>query len=333
MDQAEPIRRAAELLGRKVSFTDAQGYECEIVGAAISDDDRRVAWVEGRSKQVKDAVDIAYHLNARVAGKDVIRWEVATYNPYFGCEVGYMGWWGDEVLVVYREKHRTLVAAAPLSGGVRLFPIDDEWSLEGNAIHYEGRDPDLTEVLFLPELVRGVPFPKLTTPVRLPLPSDAAAFQRDLHRALFEGSGLQLEKDLILGALGYRYWQAWPMAVGSYAGTSTLGPWNSPCWLPYYWYTMLGEPERKAFLQLLDQVGAMKPPSDLSALSLAWTYIARRSAVLAAVCRAGKLPEGVHCAFWAGWSEKAFAHDLALFPEGLGRAFKQLREHKARWSP
>src|SRR5258706_3539248 len=92
MDQTEPVRRAAELLGRKVSVTDEQGYECEIVGATVSEDGRRLAWVEGRSKQVsKDVTDITYRLKARVDGEAAIEWEVATYNPYFGCDVGCMG--------------------------------------------------------------------------------------------------------------------------------------------------------------------------------------------------------------------------------------------------
>jgi hypothetical protein len=337
IDQADFIRRAGELLGRPVAYTDEQGYEHEIVGASIADNGRRVAWVEGRSKELdKGVMDVTFHLRALVAGKDAIRWEVATYNPYFGCDVGYIGWWGDQVILVYREKHRTLVAAAPLAGSVNLFPIDDEWSLAENTIYYKSREPDLLETVFIPELVRGLPFgadalSRLSAPLRLPLPEDAAKFQGDLHKALFDGSGLKLEKDLILGALGYRFWHQWPTAVESYSETGTLGPWNSPCWLPFYWHTALPEQEGKAFLHLLDQVGEMKTPEDLTPVSLAAAYIIKRCSALAAVCRKGSLPERTHCAFWVGWSEKAFAKDLSLFPEGVGRAFKHLRQYKARW--
>jgi hypothetical protein len=158
IDQSDAIALASRLLNRPAVFTDEKGYEHEIVGAAVEENGSRIAWVEGRSKQMKpDLMDVEFRLRAQVAGQEVLSWEIATYNPYFGCQVGYIGWWGDQVILVYREKHATLVACAPLKGNASLFPIYDEWSHAKNVIYYRSEEPDLVEVLFLPELVGGLP--------------------------------------------------------------------------------------------------------------------------------------------------------------------------------
>lgn len=45
----------------------------------------RAAWVEWRERDAGRVVDARYHLKARDRLGVVARWEIETYNPYFGC--------------------------------------------------------------------------------------------------------------------------------------------------------------------------------------------------------------------------------------------------------
>jgi hypothetical protein len=150
-----------------------------------------------------------------------------------------------------------------------------------------------------------------------------------LKTLLFPSQALTLEAELIIGALGYRFWHQWPEAVFTY--TTGGRPWNSPCWLPFYWYTSLNSQEKMTFLRLLDQVGGRCFPLELTPLSIAAAYIAKRCVAIAAACRAERLPEKARCHFWKSWSVKGFTKELDLFPTGLQRAFKQLRPLGSRW--
>lgn len=310
-DLAEIIQKLCTRLGRPERFVDNRGYEHEIVGAAISDDGSRQAWIEGRSKWLnKETMDIEYRLKAIVDGRQALDWEVATYNPFFGCDVGMMAWRQDTVVVVYTEKHQTIVASVPLSGVPRLFTIEHEWVLKDNAIYTLSEAPGLVEGVTIPDLRRTLPL-ETGAPLRaLPLPEDAAAFRRELQAALFPPSAPAIEADMIVGSLAYRFWDRWPEPRTSYPHGRR---WNPPSWLPFYWHESLPKEDRGYFLDLLDYGAAQK------------TCVSRRCAAIADACRKGSLPEKVHDSFWAEWSVKAFEKSLDLFPDGFRRAFEILR--------
>ncbi|MEZ4451777.1 MAG: hypothetical protein R3B09_20105 [Nannocystaceae bacterium] len=97
----------AERLGRALRETDDEGFEHELLAAAIHPDGAYYAWVESRCKVTGSFVDIDFQI--WVAGPDgeAYRETVYTYNPYFGCDVQHFAWHRDRLIAIYREKHRT----------------------------------------------------------------------------------------------------------------------------------------------------------------------------------------------------------------------------------
>lgn len=347
-DQSAAIEAVCRALGRPSIRVDGQGYEHEIVGGAV--DGNRVAWVEGRSKQLGSYVDVEFRLRAQVEGRPVIDWEVATYNPYFGCHVQLMRWLPRHVVAVYHEKHRILAAAVSLNNESLLLPIDVRWGAVGDTLLYRSDEPDLIEVIALPDLTRRLPVPLrlLTTtrredwPLVLPtdeqgrLPADPERFQASLRERLFGQEAPQPAADLITGSLAHRFWDPWPQPASQYG--SWASRWNSPGWLPFYWGLHLGEAEREGYLSLLDHLAQMPPRSlqpdwspEECACELAASYVAARAAVIATACRASYLPGGEHCYFWCGWSATGFERDLQAFPAGMAEPFGLLKQEQARW--
>ena len=150
---AEPVGAVCERLSRPDRFVDGDGYERGITAGAIHPERDRIAWVEYRCKQRRDGfLDIEFRLKAQVDGRPAIDWIVKTYNPYFGCRVGYMAWHGDRVVVIYREKHQTYACSLCPSGARELVPTADEWAVVGDQISFRSDEPGFVERLALPEL-------------------------------------------------------------------------------------------------------------------------------------------------------------------------------------
>ena len=90
---------AAAIVGRPVAHVDPDGYEYEIIGAAISDSGE-IAYVESRAKDVgynryganqrHIDVSIRVHLVRQSCQHDSA--EIESYNPFFGCDVRYFEW-------------------------------------------------------------------------------------------------------------------------------------------------------------------------------------------------------------------------------------------------
>jgi hypothetical protein len=336
VDPTEAINEVARRLGRPPVRKDADGYEREIVGACVSADGARLAWIEGRSKLVGRIWDVEFVLHATVDGRETITWTVDTYNPFFGCAVGWMGWMGDDVVAVYREKHRTIVAVVRAGAAARLVAIDDEWSLTGDVVYYASEEDALVEGMQLPTLARLTPLAasavaRMTEPLRAPLATDATAFQSELRGRLFGAEPPQPEADLVIGALAFRFWDQWPAVTESYDAIERFR-FLSPRWLPFYWHVMTHPQDGGAMLRLLDGLAAGTSdaiPTD--ALTAAAAYVRERSRVLAAACRAGALPAQSRCFFWVDWSRAAIEQYLRLFPEGFRRGFEGLRPEHERW--
>lgn len=202
-DQTAAIDEVCRLLKRPRMYVDEWGYEREIVGGATADQNRRLAWVECRSKEVSEnGVDVDFHLRATIDGTLVIDWKVETYNPYFGCHVQLMRWYSEHLILVYHEKHLTIVASISLEQEVRLFPIDVKWEAVGESILYKSEEPELFNAIGLPDLDLRlpVPFELLATTAHenwqsvLPhaeqgrLPTDGEAIQHALRQHLFGAS-------------------------------------------------------------------------------------------------------------------------------------------------
>jgi len=159
-DQSQAIEAVCKVLRRPRVRTDSNGYEDEIVGGTVSEDGRRAAWVECRSKELsRNHVDVHFHLRARIDDQAIIDWEVETYNPYFGCHVQYARWWGERVVLIYHEKHRTIVASVAERNDAKLVPISVRWDIVDDTLLFESEEPDLVEAVGLPNLEPRLPVP------------------------------------------------------------------------------------------------------------------------------------------------------------------------------
>jgi hypothetical protein len=141
---------AMAALGRTGSWIDDDGYEHEIIAGAVHPSTSDVAWIEHREKElVQDGrpwVDVSYTLRIQRSGTIAIDVEVPTYNPFFGCYVLYFAWHGEQVVGIYREKHKTCVCAMGTECELEWRHIDDEWRVDGDLLRYRGAE------LMLPSL-------------------------------------------------------------------------------------------------------------------------------------------------------------------------------------
>lgn len=176
----DPARVGAvtEMLGRPVQFVDDKGYTITITAAATSGFTDAVAYLEERSQWRRrrwadpfewesDFHDIHYYL--RIRGKDgrEVAWEPKTYNPFFGCDVQFMEWYGDAVLFIYEEKHDVYVSRFGLNEPARFHAIGDNWILDGCQLAHVGYRTEVQR-LSIPDLKE------------LPPLSEAEAIQLDL---------------------------------------------------------------------------------------------------------------------------------------------------------
>ncbi|MCI0700933.1 MAG: hypothetical protein L0241_07615, partial [Planctomycetia bacterium] len=96
--------------------------------------------------------DIHYHLRIRGSDGREVSWEPRTYNPFFGCRVQFMEWFGDVILFIYEEKHSVYVSRFSLNAPARFHPINDYWILDGNQLAHIGYRETEVRRLFIPGL-------------------------------------------------------------------------------------------------------------------------------------------------------------------------------------
>lgn len=150
------IDEVATLLERKVQYVDDEGYDRHIVAAARHPFSAALAYVECRSQQQGNFFDINYHLRLRdPAGREVAR-KVESYNPYFGCDVRFLEWYHDVVLMIYREKHQTYVCRFGFDGPALFRAIREEWIVSGVQLGYRNHTDKIVHRLSMPEL-RSLP--------------------------------------------------------------------------------------------------------------------------------------------------------------------------------
>lgn len=358
----EPALR--EALGRALGlggpYPDPPGLDTFHLHGGALDAQGRVAWVEETQREGGGGwVDAAIVLRVAAGGRELLRWDLAHYNPYFGCTLWRIAWWEERVLLVYHEKHRCLLALVPLEGPPQLVDVDDGFAATDDLLLFERGEPGLLEAVGLPDLAprlplpvelepRGAPLPLEDdllpggpAPVRLPaphqrgFPADAQAFLAGLRAEAFGPAPPQPGCDLLLGAATFLFWWDRHQRRATYA--HPLRWWNSPHWLPVYWARHLRqrgrEDERAAFLALLASLAARAVPArgwdpawsfQAGALRLAREHVERRAALLLPACREERLPAGSWCAFWAPWSQEVLAPDLERFPAGFGQVVREL---------
>jgi uncharacterized protein (TIGR02996 family) len=165
------VTEVAAALGTPLTRTDADGYELSICSGARSGLNGAVAYLESRSKWFQSRADIAsrsqwteirewiepyhdvrYHLRLRGANGEEAAWEPETYNPFFGCETRFLDWYGDAVVFIYREKHRTYIARFGFEGAAKYQVIGDDWVLDGRVLGTRGWRETTIRRVSIPEL-------------------------------------------------------------------------------------------------------------------------------------------------------------------------------------
>lgn len=324
-------------LGRPVDEVE-DGATSTVIAGVI--DGERIAWVvqHWRDSGYEDIDGYSLHMRR---GADERVWEVDTYNPWFGCTVHLMRWYGDELAVVYSEKHHTIACVLGFTGAPRLRVLDYRWQAIGDVLLYAGEARGLVERVRLPDLEICAPLPVEEARVDLsagtcsllaPLPTQSPGLWRQIALRLPAVDEVLIE--VLIGALAYRFWEARPPVSTSYeaAYAAASGRWNPPCWLPFHWIRTRDAAQSRAAIAALDAVAARAPaaydaadaPSELAA-----RHIAARCAELAAACRADDLPEGTSCYFWVAWSQAEFAGAGPLFPPRMWLAYQGLRTRAA----
>lgn len=150
---SELIAQTARLLGRPAFFVDADGYECEIIGAAVGAR-REIAYVESRARKnpSRDFVDISIRIHLVEPDESHRSTDIESYNPFFGCDVRYFEWIGRAAVLIYREKHWTFVCRFGDVWPPRFVKIEDDWVINGGMIGFTGYQENRVRRLSIPTL-------------------------------------------------------------------------------------------------------------------------------------------------------------------------------------
>lgn len=148
------IEEAARALARPVKYIDAEGYDQEIVATAFGPGGE-IAYVACAAKELAEYVDVSFEFRLRDASANEVASEVASYNPYFGCDVRFLEWFGSTAVLIYREKHDTYIAACSMESSAQYKPIADYWIINGDRLgcrEYKEKEVRIFELPTLEEL-------------------------------------------------------------------------------------------------------------------------------------------------------------------------------------
>jgi hypothetical protein len=142
------------------------GASRRVLGGAVDAATGRVAWVEERSDQPQgNHVPVEIDLHVAWDGQRRGRMPVPTYNPYFGCRVQLLRWYGEALVLLYREKHRMLAARLdPPYDTPQLVVLRDGCAVDGDTVYFVSRTPGLLEGRLLPSLAPALPLPIPSSP-------------------------------------------------------------------------------------------------------------------------------------------------------------------------
>lgn len=360
---AVPIRRARGL--GEADVEEAAEDAAEPADGDQDDGDSTELWVHSSIHLRAVEPGHEHALGRTCDGEPVIGLGIPSYNVYFGCQIGFMAWFGDAIVTVYREKHETIVWSVPLVGEARLATASDALVVRGDELYFQGDEPGLLVGLALPDLAPLIPVPTLSTPrdpelerqgdtVVLRIPAWHANTQDDVEveRVTLPERGARLDPAEVMRLVPRVV--DWLMGLGPARRSAEVlagaalspfyaprlrvrttyhaleQPWASPHWLPACWYLFLVREgrgaEAEAHLQLLDAVAALPQPEGSDPLwAAAARHVIQRAAVLAEVCRAGRI--------YGDWSDLFWHLDRGAFrrkppagaPRGLLDAIREMK--------
>jgi hypothetical protein len=155
----ERIQEAARMLRRQPSFTDEEGYEHELIAAAVSEVGG-LAYVESRAKDAGSHphgaggrnIDISIRIHLVTADGTHRSADIESYNPFFGCDVRFFEWFGEAVVLIYREKHWTFACRFGDTWPPKFVKIEDHWVLHERQLSYIGYKQENVRRLSIPGL-------------------------------------------------------------------------------------------------------------------------------------------------------------------------------------
>ena len=148
----EQISAAAAQLGRPVQFISDDGYQCELISAAVDSETNSIAYVESRARNAGDFVDVTIKTHLRDPSGNEHSCDIESYNPYFGCDVVFLRWIGDAAILIYNEKHDTYVCRLAMVWPPSFIEIEDRWMINDSILSYIG---------YKEKHVRRMTFPQL----------------------------------------------------------------------------------------------------------------------------------------------------------------------------
>jgi hypothetical protein len=169
---AEEIDIAARMIGTSAKYVDAEGYEQEIIAAAAEGGEGKIAYVQCRAREAANGfVDINFYIHLRESdGKDSA-WPIESYNPYFGCDVGFIGWVDQALVLIYREKHDTYVCRVGPGEAPIFRKIADDWIINDRILGYWDWQETSVRRLSLPTLLPLEPISEEEASAQAVLPS------------------------------------------------------------------------------------------------------------------------------------------------------------------
>lgn len=137
------------------------GHHREVLGGAEDAATGRVAWVEQRSAPpVGEHVPVEIDLRFAWEGRLRAVVEPYTYNPYFGCRVHLARWFGERFVLLYTEKHKTLLSHFdPPYRAQRSVEVDRRLIVDGDAVFHLDTDHGLLRGRVLPSMAETIPLP------------------------------------------------------------------------------------------------------------------------------------------------------------------------------
>jgi hypothetical protein len=156
LDLHPPFSEAAdklnELLHTLDNYLDEDGYNWRMIAGMVDEAGQRLAWVERKERERGTYVDVHYYLRTRDERGLGVRWEIETYNPYFGCWPEFLQWMGNSVVIIYEEKHDIFIASVERDCPVRRVEITRSWNVIENLLEYRLESTGEVVRLRLPSL-------------------------------------------------------------------------------------------------------------------------------------------------------------------------------------
>jgi hypothetical protein len=153
---SEAAAKLMELLKTPENFVDEDGFEWRMIAGTVDEAGRRLAWVERKERETGTYMNVHYYLRTRDEQGLGERWEVETYNPYFGCWPEFLQWIDNSVVIIYDEKHDTFVASVDRDRLVRRVEITPQWKVIDKMLEYRLEPAGEIVRLRLPSLEKAI---------------------------------------------------------------------------------------------------------------------------------------------------------------------------------